>query len=237
MGSQQHTVSPLGTIHFYTFSDVQSASSRPRAFWVADELRARGIDAIVHTPPTLLISRTPWPKKFLLIAEIIRSLFSIKKGDVVYLQRAIANKYFFAIMVAYLFFSRRKMVFDIDDPVYVHSFFKTKTLTRMADLVIVSSHAQAEWAKQYNDNVHLIHITVKYAAYEKFTKQYEPKSGSVVIGWTGAAYNHLPNLEILATAFGKLVKRTNVPFIFVLIGAAGRQDVYGLFRNIPGLAV
>ena len=228
---------PLGTIHFYTFSDVQSASSRPRAFWVADELRARGITCVMHWPPVLLISETPWPKKFSLIVATARSLSSIKKGDIIYLQRAIANKYFLIIMVTYLFISRRKMIFDIDDPVYVHSFFKTKTLTRMAALVIVSSHAQVEWAKQYNDNVHLIHITVNFAAYKKFTKQYGSTSGPVVIGWTGAAYNHMPNLKILASALKKLVGKTKVPFKFVLIGAAGRKSVYDLFRNIPGLAI
>src|SRR3989344_1149102 len=237
MKSQRGAALPSGTIHFYTFSDVQSASSRPRAFWVADEFRARGLNAVIHTPPVLLISRTRWPGKLLLIAEIIRSLFSIKKGDIVYLQRAIANKYFFVIMVVYLFISRRKMIFDIDDPVYVHSFFKTKILTRMADAVIVSSHAQAQWAKRYNNNVHFVHITVNYAAYKKFTKRYGPMSAPAVIGWTGAAYNHIQNLEILAAAFRKLVKRTKVPFTFVLIGATGRQDVYDLFRSIPGFIV
>ncbi|OGG61448.1 hypothetical protein A3I46_01210 [Candidatus Kaiserbacteria bacterium RIFCSPLOWO2_02_FULL_54_13] len=235
---RQRSLAPKpGTIHFYTFSDIRSSSSRPRAFCVADELRARGLSTVIHTPPVLLISRTHWPGKWALIVEVIRSLFSIKKGDVVYLQRAIANKYFLIIMVAYLFISRRKMIFDIDDPVYVHSFFKTMVLTRMADLVIVSSHAQVEWARQYNNNVHLIHITVNHAAYKKFTKQYSQNSAPVVIGWTGAANNHIPNLKILASVLRMVVGETKVPFTFVLIGASRNKEVHEMFQHIPGLAV
>jgi len=235
---RQRSLAPKpGTIHFYTFSDIRSSSSRPRAFWVADELRARRLSTVIHTPPVLLISRTHWPGKWALIVEVIRSLFSIKKGDIVYLQRTIANKYFLIIMVAYLFISRRKMIFDIDDPVYVHSFFKTMILTRMADLVIVSSHAQVEWARQYNNNVHLIHITVNHAAYKKFTKQYSQNSAPVVIGWTGAANNHISNLEILASVLRRVVGKTKVPFTFVLIGASRNKEVHEMFQPIPGLAV
>lgn len=234
---QYTTLTKIGTIHFYTFSDAQSASSRPRAFCVADELRARGLNAVIHTPPVLLISRTRWPKKLLLIAEVIRSLFSIKKGDIVYLQRTIANKYFFVIMVVYLFLSRRKMIFDIDDPVYVHSFFKTKVLVRMADVVIVSSHAQAKWAKQFNDNVHFIHITVSFSLYKRFTKQYSNSSKPIVIGWIGMAPNHISNLEILVPVFRKLCRETKIPFKFVLIGAVYNKEVYKMFQHIPGLTI
>jgi|SRR3989344_2310379 len=230
--------SPLGTIHFYTFSDIQSASSRPRAFWVSDEFRARGLATVIHSPPVLLISRTRWPKKLTLILQVIRSLFTIKKNDIVYLQRAIANKYFMSIMVTYLSLFRRKMIFDIDDPVYVHSLFKTKTLTRMADLVIVSSHAQAEWAKRFNDNVHLIHITVNFASYQKSTKQYLTTSAEpAIVGWIGAAYNHIPNLQILASVFRRLTRETKTLFKFVLIGASHNEEVYEMFHNIPDLNV
>jgi len=133
------------TIHYYTFSDAVGGSSRQRAFRVVDELRARGVDAVIAQPPVLIVSRTPWPKKFFLIVQLLRSLQLIKKGDVVYIQRTIANKYFFAIIVTYLFVFRRKMVFDFDDPVYVHSYFKTKLLSKMADVVILCSHSQKEW--------------------------------------------------------------------------------------------
>ena len=225
------------TIHFFTFSDARSGTSRQRAFKIAEELQARGIKSVIHWPPVLLISNTRWPKKLSLIIATIRSLFSIKKGDIIYLQRAIANKYFFVIMVTYLFVFRRKMIFDFDDPVYVHSFFKTKVFTKIADAVIVCTHGQAEWAKRYNDNVHIFHISVNFPAYQKFTKKYGEKKNSLRIGWVGTGPEHLYNLGVLASAFKLLLSKNPPSFTFVLIGALKNKKVYELFKNVPGLQV
>lgn len=225
------------TIHFFTRGGYKDADSRQRAFQIAEKLNLRGLTAVVHQPPALLMSTTPWPRKFFLIIELFRSLSTIRKGDVVYLQRTISNKYFFVITVVYLVLFRPKMIFDFCDPVYVVNFFKTKVLTRMADAVIVSSHKQVVWAKQYNQNVHLIHISLDTAIYRKFTKDYSVKNGPLVIGWLGTAHNHMFNLEIIAGAFRKLLKKTSVPFAFVLIGAFKNQKVYDMFHQIEGLNV
>ena len=212
-------------------------SSRQRAFRVVEELRARGVDAVIHHPPALMLSRTHWPKKFLLILQMIGSLRHIKKGDIVYLQRTIANKYFFVIMVVYLKLFRRKMIFDFDDPVYLHSFFKTKMFCKMAEVVITCSHAQAQWARQFNKNVQVIHIALNLAAYKKFTKDYLIPSSPVVVGWVGTGPEHLFNLQNLAAVFERLLKKSSVPFKFVLIGALKNQKVYDTFRHIPGIEV
>jgi len=224
-------------VHFFTFSDAMGGSSRQRAFRVAEELRKRGITAVVHWPPVLLMSQTPWPKKFLLIIATIRSLFLIEKGDIIYLQRTIANKYFFVIMVAYLFFFRRKMIFDFDDPVYVHSFLKTKVFTKMADAVVVCTHGQAQWARKYNPNVHIFHILLDFPTYQKFTKDYRQEQGPLIIGWVGTGPEHIRNLKILAPVFKKLTEKTKIPFKFVLIGAGHDKKIYDLFENIPDLHV
>jgi|CXWL01.1.fsa_nt_gi glycosyltransferase involved in cell wall biosynthesis len=225
------------TVHFFTFSNAKGGSSRQRAFRVAEELHVRGIMTEIHWPPVVLMSRTPWPKKFLLLIATIRSLFSIKKEDIVYLQRTISNKYFFVIMVVYLYVFRRKMIFDFDDPVYVHSFFKTKTFTRMADTVIVCTHGQAEWAKKFNPNIHIAHISVDFPVFKRFTKDYGKIQNPLVIGWVGTGPEHIYNLQILASVFRKLVTRTTTPFKFVLIGALKNKQVYELFQQIPALKV
>ncbi len=225
------------TIRYFTFSDAMGGSSRQRAFRVVEEMRTRGIDAIIMQPPVLSISRTRWPKKFGLIVQVVRSLLTIQKGDVVYLQRTIANKYFFLLIVVYLTFFRRKMIFDFDDPVYLHSYFKTKTLTRMADAVIVCSHAQLEWAKQFNPDVTVVHIALNFAAYSAFTRSNSENSKLCRIGWVGTGPEHLANLEGLARVLERLVKESPTPFVFELVGAVGDRRVYALFENIPGLRV
>lgn len=224
------------TVHFYTFSDITGGSSRHRAFWMAERLRARGMDVIIHTPPVVDIANTRWPKKAALIARTIKSLFSIRNGDIVYLQRVPYSKYFFVIMVVYLFVFRRKMIFDFDDPVYVYNYFKTKVFTQMADAVVVCTHGQETWARQFNANVHIIHIAVASAQYEKFTKDYAAPAEKLTIGWTGVGPEHMKNLPLLVPVFEELVKKGGHPFRFVLIGAFGDKRVYDLFA-IPGLEV
>lgn len=225
------------TIHFYTFSDLIAPSSRQRGFYVAEELGKRGFSTIVHTPTVLSLSATPWPRKASRIMETIRSLFSIKRGDIVFLQRAVYNKYFFIIMVSYLFVYRRKMIFDFDDPIYTHNFLKTKVFSQMADAVIVCTHEQARWARQFNKNVHVIHIAIDPAPYEKCTKEYSAQTGRPVIGWLGTGPEHLHNFPVLISALRRLAAREETPFTFVFIGAFQNKKIYDLFRQIPNLDV
>lgn len=225
------------TVHFFTRGDIRSSDSRHRAFQIAERLNMERMSAVVETPSALSLSLTPWPKKFHLVTELIRSLTHIKKGDVVYLQRTISNKYFFIIMVAYLLLFRPKMIFDFCDPVYEIHPVKTKIFAHMADAVIVSTHGQVEWAKRYNAQVHLIHISLDAAVYQKFTKDYGSANESPIIGWVGTAHNHMLNLRILAEVFTKLLARTQVPFTFLLVGAFHNKKVYEMFQSIPGLDV
>lgn len=225
------------TIHFFTFSDRVAPSSRQRGFAIAEELAQRGFSTVVHTPTVLSLSRTPWPGKFKLIIQVIRSLPSIKKGDIVFLQRAVYNKYFFVIMVIYLKLFRRKMIFDFDDPIYTHTPFKTRIFTQMADAVIVCTHGQATWAKRYNPRVSIAHIAIDASPYEKHTKEYTSPVARPIIGWLGTGPEHIANLPILAPALGRLAAQKDTPFTFVLIGAFSDPRVYGLFEHIPNLNV
>ena len=224
------------TIHFFTYGDEQSGSSRQRAFKIAEEFNARGTHSVVHRPSAMLMSATPWPKKGALIVQLARALATVKKGDIVYIQRALSNKYFFALLVSYVFLFRRRMVFDLDDPTYFHSFFKTKVLTQMADVVVVCHHAIADWAKRYNTNVHIVHISLTMPAYEKYTHDYTREERPQVIGWVGTAPEHRRNLELLVPVFERLLRENPVPFRFVLVGALKNKQIYDMFA-IPGLDV
>lgn len=223
------------TIHFFTFSDIVQPSSRQRGFYIAEELQKRGFSTVIHTPTVLSMSSTPWPRKAFLIAQTIRSLFTIKNGDIVFLQRAVYNKYFFIIMVAYLFLSRRKMIFDFDDPIYTHNFFKTKVFSQMADAVITCTHEQARWARQFNTNVHVVHIAIDPAPYEKYSKDYTLPVEKPVIGWLGTGPEHLHNFPVLVGALRRLAGKKETPFTFVFIGAFKNKKIYDLFQQIPNL--
>jgi glycosyltransferase involved in cell wall biosynthesis len=223
------------TIHFFTFSDRVQPSSRQRTFLTSEELERRGYSVIIHMPTVLSIALTPWPKKFVLILQTIRSLFSIQRDDIIYLQRAVYSKYFFLIMVIYLAIFRRKMIFDFDDPVYVHTPFKTKVFSKIANAVIVSTHGQLAWARQFNKNVRYIHFAIDPTLYIAYEKDYTVAPEVPVIGWLGTGPEHLHNLVLLIPVLRRLAGK--VPFTFTLIGSFNDQRVLRLFDNIPDLDI
>jgi glycosyltransferase involved in cell wall biosynthesis len=233
-------------IHFFTKGFKTAGSSRQRAFLVAEELNKRGVNAIVYPPPLILGSKTPWPKKIKLIFKYLKIFTQIKKEDIIYLQRTIYNKYFFVLVVLYKFIFKRKIIFDFDDALYLHSspgssirrrsYFKTKTLTQIANAVVVGSHALYEWAKKYNQKVYLIPTSLRFENYQKFTKDYSIPKVKITIGWIGGAVDQYDNLKLLVPIFEKLIV-DDMPIKFLLIGALGSKKVYHLFQNIKGLEV
>lgn len=224
-------------IYFFTKGDRNVASSRQRAFLVAEELNKLGVKSIVHQPSLTLISETSWPRKIRALIQYLKIFKNIGKEDIIFLQRTIYNKYFFVLIVTYKLLFRRKMIFDFDDAIYFHSLFKTETLTRLADTVIVGSHSLADWAKRYNKNVRIIPTSVLLAVYEKFSSMNRGPNNKFVIGWVGNAVDHYENLKILVSVFQELANRQPGKFLFRLIGSLGNKKVYDLFRGISGLQV
>jgi glycosyltransferase involved in cell wall biosynthesis len=223
-------------IHFFTKGDRSAGSSRQRAFLVAEELNKRNVQSIVHQPPLVLVSKTPWPQKIKLIWRYLKIFRNIKKEDIIFLQRAIYNKYFFILIVFYRLVFRRKMIFDFDDAIYLHSFFKTKTLTKLADAVIVGSHSLADWVKKYNKNVFIIPTSVSFLLYDKYNRFKRAENEKFTIGWIGNGPAHYENLKILVPVFEKLIKE-GLKFKFILVGSLGNSKVYDLFRGIKTLDI
>lgn len=221
-------------VHFFTKGDMNIASSRHRAFLLAEELNELGIKSVVHWPPTELISKTSWPYKFRLIFAVLLEILKIKKGGIIYLQRTIYNKFFFVFIVFFKLVSGRKMIFDFDDAIYIHSFFKTKTLSRLADAVVVGSRVLADWAKKYNKNVFIVPTCVKFSSYNKYSRLRRPPNKKFTIGWIGNGPAHCENLRMLGPVFEELIK-TGFVFKFILVGSLKSQKVYSLFRDIDGL--
>jgi len=224
------------TIHFFTKGDKTAGSSRQRAFLAAEELNKRGLRAVVYQPSLVKASETKWPRKLKVLFKYLKILKNIKKDDIIYLQRTIYNKYFFVLIVFYKLVFRRKMIFDFDDAIYLHSFLKTKVLTKLADAVIVGSHSLADWAKKYNKNVYIIPTSLSFPLYDKYSRFKRTENEKFTIGWMGNGPAHYENLKILVPVFEKLIKE-GLKFKFILVGSLANQKVYDLFRGIKALDV
>lgn len=181
-----------------------------------------------------LVSTSPRLKKIKALWRYLKILKGIKKNDLIFLQRTIYNKYFLLLIVAYKLIFKPRVIFDFDDAIYFHSFLKTKILTKLANAVIVGSHALAEWAKKYNSNVFIIPTSVRFENYFKYSKEYPSILNKLNIGWIGGARDQFENLKLLVPIFKKLIEE-KIPIKFTLIGALKYKPVYELFQRIEGL--
>ncbi len=222
-------------VNFFTKGDRSAGSSRQRAFLVAENLNRQGIQAIVYEPSLSLVSQSSLRRKVKLLWRYLLIFSKIKQKDVIFLQRAIYNKYFFVMIVCYKLFFRRKIIFDFDDAVYLHSPWKTKILVKLANVVIVGSHSLANWAKEYNKNVCIIPTSIDFACYSRFSKEYGRGKKEIILGWVGNAVDHYNNLKILKPVFRDLINQ-KINFSLVLVGSLSCQKVYDLF-TMDGLKV
>ncbi|MHB1769837.1 MAG: glycosyltransferase family 4 protein [Minisyncoccota bacterium] len=224
-------------ILFFTKGDRNTASSRQRAFLMAEEIAKKGgIETVMCTPPINTISETSWPKKGRLIFAAYKNLREVKPEDIIFLQRAIQNKYFFAALIYFKIFFRRKIILDLDDAIYLHSPYKTKIVTYIADAVIAGSHSIIDWAKKYNKNVYLIPTGVRGSDYEKFSSTQRERNKQFTIGWIGNGPAHYENLRMLAPVFTEIAA-WKPGFLFRLVGALGDKKIYELFNTIDGMQV
>ncbi|MGC4079576.1 MAG: glycosyltransferase family 4 protein [Rubrivivax sp.] len=89
---------------------------------------------------------------------------------------------------------------------HLHFFGKTSTICKLATAVTVGNEYLAEYARQYNPNVHIVPTSIDLDTY---AVQPEPPSSAVddafVIGWSGSTHT-LHSLEVCRSAierFGK----------------------------------
>jgi glycosyltransferase involved in cell wall biosynthesis len=121
-----------------------------------------------------------------------------------------------------------RLVYDFDDAVWVpyvsptNRYFsylkfpgKTRTICRLASLVLAGNEHLAEWARQYSPNVHVVPSTVSLRDYPV-----RPSGGGTeapVVGWTGS-HSSIEYLRAIGGALRRLRQRR--PFRLVVIGVA-----------------
>lgn len=219
------------TIHFFTKGDINMASSRFRAYFVAEKLRGQGIDARVYA----LRVQPWWEISYARLRELVRNkarLLRVKKNDIVYAHKTVFQADFILMILFFKLFFRRKIFFDFDDAIFVHSPKKTKLLCRLADKVIVASHFSLDFAKKYNKQTFLIPTSLDARTYQHYTTKYG-QNQAVTIGWIGNAKGHYQELKLLVPVLQKLLE-SGTRFRFTLIGATGSRKVHELF-HIPDL--
>ena len=128
------------------------------------------------------------------------------------------------------------IVYDIDEPLFVpykspssghlnklKFFSKVDELFKMSDAVFASSKPIADYAEKFNDNVHIVPMTVDMERY-KPSETPKKENETPIIAWVGTRTNQ-PNVELAVPALRRL--REKIDFKLRII-ADDPQDFDGL---------
>jgi len=123
--------------------------------------------------------------------------YKAKKYKTVFVQREMfmLGTAFFEKQIA----KRTRLVFDFDDSIWMQNVSaankkwaflknadKTKEIIEVADTVIVGNQYLADYALQFNQNVHIIPTLIDTNEYKRTSALQAKANGKVCIGWSGS---------------------------------------------------
>ncbi len=217
----------------FTAGDHRTASSKYRAFLLGKYLTEQrsDIEWRIVEPATKMLSSLSYPAQVRESMRQARLLFWRPRHDVVFIQRAIYNKFVFLALLVQNILRIRPSIFDFDDAIFLHSPFKTRMMCKMSSAVIVGSHHLAVYARRYNTNVTLIPTCIRFSDYADIERKART-SDTVTIGWLGGAGAYVPELHALSEVLRALHTK-GIQFHFLLVGAFHIAAVHTLFEFLP----
>ena len=218
-------------IIFFTIGDFNTASSRYRGYYVANELKKHGYIVKVNPSivPTYPIKKPLYKKLILNLANFLKKfieLLQTKKDDIIYVQKSIfaysppIHEWFAKKIL------KRKLIFDFDDAIFLLRPKRTRAIVKIADMVIAGSHYLKEYAEKYNKNVFVIPTCIDTNVYKPAQREENP---NIVIGWIGS-FSTLPYLSLLIKPFEALGEKCDVEFR--IIGANEYEEKVPNFKNV-----
>lgn len=154
------------------------------------------------------------------VKQVTRAVFAAKPDLIfIYREAALAGP---AIIEKIVRRWRIPIVYDIDEPLFVpyvspsngnlnklKFFSKIDELFKLSDCVFAVNRAIADYAKSFNDNVHIVPMTVDT---DRYTPNKLPLSnGKPIIAWVGTRTNQ-PNIELAVPAMWQLAKEKDFTF-------------------------
>jgi len=124
---------------------------------------------------------------------------------------------------------RKRLVYDLDDAEWEHSFLKTWLLVKSAHTVLCGSHPILEWVEKRARRAVFIPTVVDAELYKSFSVEHKERA-VYTIGWVGVGRGHFQDghFAIVKPALDELWRK-GIRFRFVVLGAQNYQPLRDYF--------
>ncbi|TSC79467.1 MAG: putative glycosyl transferase [Parcubacteria group bacterium Gr01-1014_29] len=217
-------------ILFFTKGDRTVGSSRQRVWLLAEKLKEqygfdyRVIHSVAHSPFSLR------PSHFKFLFNLCFK-FQVSSFKVLFVHKSIFPWDVVFLILLSRFLLRKRLIYDLDDAEWEHSFLKTWLFTKMAHAVICGSHPIFEWVKQRTPRGIYVPTAVDADLYKMYSVEHKERA-VFTIGWVGVGRGHFldGHFAMIKPALDELVKK-GYQFRFVIIGAQKYQPLKDYFHG------
>ncbi len=195
-----------------------TASSRYKVYQVSPLLEKLGVECEVLGPKTPLGERL--------------ARFFARDRAVVYVQRLQYDSLFVAAAVALKKLLGTRLVYDVDDAVFLYAPLKTRLLVQASDLVLAGSHFVYDYCRKLNPRTALSLSCVDIQLFKP--ARADKKKEGLVLGWCGNPSGHEENLRLLVEPLKELASR-GTKLEFRAVGFGKEHPLAKEFAAVPGL--
>jgi len=209
-------------ILFFLRYSRDQASSRVRGFYIAEEIKKRGIDCDIIFG---------YGKKV-----YANFLLKFINYDIIYFQKRYTGIDLKLNKLAR--FMGKKTIFDIDDApggVSLNSTAEEIAIQMMkySSAVIVGSYKLLDFAKKFNRFTYLIPSSINLDYYKP--KKEKKDKDCIKLGWIGNGINYKNDLLILIKPLEKIGGKYKIKL--TIVGALGQKEIYESFGKIKKVKV
>jgi len=206
-------------------------ASRIRGYYVAKYLSENGFDAEVFLYEG---AKGNVVKKGLhLIGDFLNKIQAVMwsdKDSLVYIQRGTCSlsqlSFLFFLFSKFIF--RKKVIYDIDDGLFLKERFVINNFIRFSDHVIVGGHELFNYVKKYNERVFLVPTSADLNRY--YPHNNVRKGNRVRLGFVGSP-STTPYMELLVKPIEELSRRYDLELRVISASSYAEYRPFNSFKK------
>src|SRR3989344_5327968 len=152
-------------LNFFPKGDWTVPSSRLRVLYLSKELNKLGMETVLHQSPTPYGKGEINRKRLGEFIGHLKLIWRLSRTDIIFSQRTIYQPEFALLLIIFKKLIGRKLIFDIDDAVYVHTPGLTKLMLRNADVVFAGGRQVERYCRKFNQRVFFLRTSIPLELY------------------------------------------------------------------------